>query len=99
MRGDKSLFVLLAILFVLMAIWFLWPSSSLDNEDKLNALAIACQENGGNWLVDFNECENISNQWCLESGGEFKACTSFCRHHQGYPEIPCTKQCVSVCYF
>jgi len=54
-----------------------------------------CQQDGGNWLSEFNECELISSEQCSIMGGTFKECESACRHNPD-AEI-CTLQCVSVC--
>ena len=54
-----------------------------------------CQQGGGNWLPEFNECELISSEQCSIMGGTFKECESACRHDPD-AEI-CTLQCVPVC--
>src|SRR3989304_3203507 len=54
-----------------------------------------CQQGGGNWLSEFNECEGISSEQCSIMGGTFKECESACRH---IPDAEiCTLQCVPVC--
>ncbi|EGG42145.1 Hypothetical protein Nlim_0984 [Candidatus Nitrosarchaeum limnium SFB1] len=53
-----------------------------------------CKKHGGGWLSEFNECEYISEDQCLEMKGMFKECESACRHNDS--DI-CTKQCVQVC--
>ncbi|MDX1441027.1 MAG: hypothetical protein R3237_01035 [Nitrosopumilaceae archaeon] len=54
-----------------------------------------CKNYGGNWLVEFNECEWISEEQCSEMNGEFKECESACRHDENAQV--CTLQCVQVC--
>ncbi len=56
-----------------------------------------CEEAGGNWLAEYNECEFVDREWCEEAGGTFAECESACRHDPD-AEI-CTMQCVPVCYF
>ena len=53
-----------------------------------------CRNHGGEWLPEFNECESISEDQCLEMKGTFKECESACRHDNS--EV-CTLQCVQVC--
>lgn len=54
-----------------------------------------CQQDGGNWLPEFNECELISSETCSIMNGTFKECESACRHD---PDAKiCTLQCVPVC--
>ncbi|MCX6744576.1 MAG: hypothetical protein NTX82_03565 [Candidatus Parcubacteria bacterium] len=60
-------------------------------------LAVSCQSNNGNWLNDYQECENISESWCSQLAGFFNGCESACRHD---PQAKvCTMQCVPVCKF
>ena len=54
-----------------------------------------CDIYGGSWLVEFNECEFISEEQCSMIGGNFQECESACRHDPD-AEI-CTQQCVLVC--
>lgn len=54
-----------------------------------------CKKYGGKWLSEFNECESISKENCLEFNGMFKECESACRHDEN-SEV-CTLQCVQVC--
>lgn len=59
---------------------------------------LSCEENGGNWLSNYAECEGISQETCESLNGEFQECASACRHNQD-PERICTLQCVLVCQF
>ena len=59
------------------------------------SVAEECEEAGGTWLNDYNECEYVGREWCESRGGEFLECESACRHD---PEAEiCTLQCVLVC--
>ncbi|HPN80939.1 MAG TPA: Gmad2 immunoglobulin-like domain-containing protein [bacterium] len=63
----------------------------LTNDDS----AERCLNGGGDWLADYQECENISRDLCEELDGRFNDCTSACRHN---PEAEfCTMQCVAIC--
>lgn len=54
-----------------------------------------CQSNGGTWLNEYRECENIGSDWCLRHSGVFNECGSACRHQ---PQATvCTLQCVPFC--
>ena len=60
-----------------------------------SSVAEECEEAGGTWLIDYNECEYVGREWCESRGGEFLECESACRHD---PEAEiCTLQCVLVC--
>ncbi len=70
-------------------------SSSLKN---------ACQEKGGAWLDQYQECESIPTDKgldqaaCTALGGTFNACDSACRHNTN-PHINCMSVCVKTCKF
>lgn len=53
-----------------------------------------CNKYGGWWLSEFNECESISEDQCLEMKGMFNECESACRY---FDSDFCTEQCVQVC--
>ena len=57
----------------------------------------SCVENNGRWIEKSNECELVSEKWCLSVGGRFDECASACRHDAA--PVPCTMQCVPVCTF
>lgn len=78
------------LLISIISIFLVGCSASED-------LSISCEENNGRWLLEHNECEYISMQWCKENKGQFKGCTSACRHQPD--AMICTKQCVPVCLF
>ena len=63
--------------------------------DKTSNIESACLAYGGKWLVEFNECESISEEQCSILNGTFRECASACRHDQ-HAEM-CTMQCVLVC--
>jgi hypothetical protein len=69
----------------------------VDNKSKL---AASCQEDKGSWIEAYQECENISQEWCDSKRGHFDSCASACRHDNkdGEPSM-CTMQCVFVCSF
>lgn len=54
-----------------------------------------CKKYGGEWLSEWNECESVSEQQCLEMSGDYHECESACRHDPS-AEI-CTAQCIAVC--
>ena len=57
----------------------------------------ACLDEGGIFIAEYNECEDISEDACTELGGEYDSCASACRHEPA--ETICTAQCVLVCSF
>ncbi|MCH8520235.1 MAG: hypothetical protein LAT82_05780 [Nanoarchaeota archaeon] len=54
-----------------------------------------CENNGGNWLEEFSQCEFSNKAVCEQMGGEFIECGSACRNDPN-AEI-CTMQCVPYC--
>ncbi len=69
-----------------------------EPQDEISTISISerCEANEGAWLEDFQECEFISEDWCLENEGIFNECESACRHTND--EI-CILMCVPVCIF
>lgn len=57
----------------------------------------ACRNEGGVWVSKYEECENLSKDWCNRQRGTFLECESACRHDPD-AEV-CTMQCVPVCKF
>ena len=55
----------------------------------------ACLDEGGIFIAEHNECEDISEDACTELGGEYDPCASACRHEPD--DVICTAQCVLVC--
>ena len=47
-----------------------------------------CQQDGGKWLPEFNECELISSEQCSIMNGTFKECESACRHNPDVKFVP-----------
>jgi len=63
----------------------------------MEELEEGCQDGGGSWLAEYDECEYASCTWCDELGATFLECESACRHD---PDAQiCTMQCVPVCIF
>ncbi len=51
-----------------------------------------CEQLGGQWLDQYQECENIKDQDCTQIlGGTYDSCASACRHQ------PSTRACIQVC--
>lgn len=67
-----------------------------------SALKNACQEKGGTWLDQYQECESIPSDKgldqaaCTALGGTFNACDSACRHNNN-PQQACPGVCVKTC--
>lgn len=61
----------------------------------------ACEQNGGKWLTQYNECEatsgGLDEKTCMELGGVHKACDSACRHDPNAQG--CIEVCINVCKF
>lgn len=84
------------ILMALAATTVLFAGCALDQKSTN-----LCEENGGTWLAEYQECEYIPQDVCESAGGVFAECESACRNEEsedGAP-IPCTMQCVQVCKF
>ncbi len=58
---------------------------------------INCEQYGGSWLEQYQECERISKQQCNLLGGSFAECESACRHDPTADK--CITLCVGVCRF
>ncbi len=56
-----------------------------------------CLDANGNWLSEFNECENVGEAWCYDMDGDFNECASSCRNDE-LAEM-CIQVCVPVCAF
>jgi len=56
-----------------------------------------CEKNGGTWLEEYDECENLDREACYENDGEYSDCASSCRHETD-TEI-CVQVCVELCDF
>jgi hypothetical protein len=61
----------------------------------------ACEQSGGKWLAQYNECEAVSGgldeKTCKELGGVHKTCDSACRHDPNAQG--CIDVCINVCKF
>lgn len=53
-----------------------------------------CIENGGKWIVESKECENISDQVCKKMKGSYNNCADPYRNDKA--KI-CIQKCVRVC--
>jgi len=95
----KKIIILVIGLLIIMAlaavVYFTWPKKELATDQE--GLAQSCQKNSGAWLADYQECENVTKEWCENSSGIFFECESACRHNP-QAEI-CTLQCIPVCKF
>jgi hypothetical protein len=62
---------------------------------------LACEQSGGKWLAQYNECEassgGLDEKTCKELGGVHKACDSACRHDPNAQG--CIEVCINVCKF
>jgi hypothetical protein len=68
-----------------------------DTKSNANENKLACDENNGIWLNEYDECEGITPETCKELGGIYNDCASPCRNN---PETElCMQVCVSVCIF
>jgi hypothetical protein len=71
--------------------------SNEDKKENSKIPELACNELEGTWIDIANECEGISEEQCINLGGNYNTCASACRND---PEaIMCTMQCVFVCEF
>lgn len=68
-----------------------------DHYDDHHELEEFCEANGGVWIEDHKECENLSRSLCESMGGEFESCESACRHDAD--DVVCMTVCVEVCEF
>ena len=68
-----------------------------DEEQDLQDKGTSCENIGGTYLEEFDECEGISEDGCAALGGTFDPCGSACRND---PDAEfCTMQCVPFCSF
>lgn len=63
---------------------------------NLDKIGESCEEIGGNWLNEHNECEQITQEECENLKGTYNECASSCRHIEA---DMCIQVCVPVCYF
>jgi hypothetical protein len=70
------------------------PTTTLDGKDPR---ILSCEDSGGKWLEEYNECEGISESECDDLGGNFYPCESACRHDPSADV--CIQVCVQVCKF
>jgi hypothetical protein len=57
----------------------------------------SCQDFGGQWSSQYNECEQISAEECETLGGTFDGCASACRNN---PQAElCAQVCIPLCSF
>lgn len=59
-------------------------------------IAEHCEEVGGNWLDEHNECEDLTQEQCENLDGTYDECADSCRHIES---DMCIQVCVPVCYF
>ena len=73
-----------------------------DQPPVLTGPAAGCVAAKGEWFNDYNECQDVSAEWCQAAGGFFDKCASGCRHNTAAPAgltPPCALDCVSLCRF
>jgi len=63
-------------MFVLFALAFFVGACASDTAPSEPDLGELCVQNGGEWLEQYQECEGISEQACIELGGTFNDCAS-----------------------
>ncbi len=77
----------------------IYSPSNVTNYYK--CIANFCTLNGGTWVDNYYECENISEKVCSAKNGIFTSCASSCRHfieeNPGVTDVMCTQECVDVC--
>ncbi len=56
-----------------------------------------CEENNGNWLEDYSECEGIGPEVCENNDGDYDECASACRHDDDTDM--CIQVCIQLCKF
>jgi hypothetical protein len=93
---KKPLVILIIGVIAVMA-YGVWLANQSPETD-LGPIASICTDEGGSWVAEYGECENIGAATCTELGGAYAECTSACRHSDD-PAAPCTMQCVPVCSF
>jgi hypothetical protein len=74
----------------------------LDNNESVNPTSSKqkqCDEYGGKWINQYNECEGLNTFQCKDAGGTFNECASNCRHDPDYPNVYCIQLCIPVCTF
>ena len=76
---------------------------SAFSENKPNVIS-KCNDIGGTWLDQYNECESSSRinefeNYCSYYDGIYDGCHSGCRHSPDWPNVDCAAQCVAVCEF
>jgi hypothetical protein len=87
----------LLLIFVFLFLFAACSNSQSDDASDSAAIEQACVEEGGTFLAEFNECENISEAVCTDLGGLYDECGSSCRHEPA--DAICTMQCVELCAF
>jgi len=98
MKKFKILLGLILIIFILSSCQKIEVKKLVPKEPTTGSgLEKSCTEAHGNWLEEYQECENAGKDWCDTHKGKFEECTSACRHDPN-AEL-CTMQCVPVCGF
>jgi len=90
--------VICTLLVVVVGAYFYYENiDSVGDGVVPNALAVICDRDGGIWIAEFNECENITENECSMLGGDYDGCASACRNLDGVDG--CIAVCVEVCSF
>jgi len=101
----KKIYILIIVMSIILVaalayILFLNPGWLRIDFDKESEFSVACEEFGGEWIEEYDECETTSASadiegLCTEYGGQYHGCASPCRHDSGFGI--CATVCVQVC--
>lgn len=105
MENRKNILIISLLILVTLLLFSIQKekgeiNTAPTNEDVLISyedIVLGCEENSGNWLEEYSECEYTNEDWCKTVKGTFMPCESACRH-DSETEM-CTMQCVPVCMF
>ncbi len=83
--------------------WTIDENKHPEFENKFDKM-IGCNDVGGTWLDEYNECESggitkAFENYCDDFDGTYYGCHSGCRHSPDWPNVVCTAQCFAVCEF
>lgn len=94
----KKLLVLILPLLVTGCVWSgSVETTTSETPDAKDGLSFLCSASEGIWSEEFQECVNVSKEWCEQNLGSYNECASACRHDS--ESSICTMQCVPLCSF